>query len=141
MSKIGLSVVPVCNCSYRFSSSCIYKHCVYCSREHPRLCLFTSICSAFDSALHHLSSSVPQMNGRLPSAFLLWVWEFIQCQCRPYCLESVQWRHMSMRPARLHRKEIRSQQKHRRHSLLLSNIFIILLAPPIQEWPDKSAAQ
>lgn len=121
MPKIGLSVVPVGICSYSFNTACIYKHCVYCSREHPRPCLFTSICSAFDSAIHHLSSSVPQMNGRLPSAYLLCVWEFIQCQSRPYCLESVQWRHMSARPACLRRKRIRSQQKHRRHSPLLSN--------------------
>lgn len=139
MPKIGLSVVPVCICSYSFSTACIYKHCVYCS-EHPRPCLFTSICSAFDSAIHHLSSSVPQMNGILLSAFLLCIWEFIQCQSRPYCLESVQWRHMSARPVCLRRKGIRSQQKHCRHSPLLS-VFIILLVPLIQEWPDKSAAQ
>lgn len=94
-------------------------------------------------ALPHLSASVPDMNGRLPSAHRQ---RFVSGSSFPLSVGHIA---PSSYNGDICSGDLpassgnESALNRNIATILLSfqSFFIILLAPPIQEWPDKSAAQ
>lgn len=113
-----------------------------CSWEHVYPRMFPFIQSASEPALHHLSASLTHMNGRLLSAHHRFVSDSSFGVSGGHIAPSSYNGDICSRdlPA-----STRNESALNRNiaTILLSfqSFFIILLAPPIQEWPDKSAAQ
>lgn len=143
MPKIGLSVVPVCICSYSLSTACtvyISTACTAAGNIHILVCLHPyapHLIQPFTISplqSHKWTADSPQHSSSVSgSSFSVSVghiaWSPYKGDICPRDLPA-----SAGKESALNRNIA---------AILLSfqTVFIILLVPPIQEWPDKSAAQ